>query len=131
MKGQLEMFGLAIVFVLILLGILLYFKFSGEKETVAEDFYFTQLPTRILNTMTETTTACKDQKIEILISNIASYVDMTPNYPNLCLNYTDERQIDCKHGNYRSYEELFNSNDGAVVNILKNSLEYSKIQYEF
>ncbi len=130
-KGQLEIFGLAIIMVLFMLGLLLFIKFSDEKQEIAEDFLFKQLPTKILNTMKDTTTDCKNQRVEILINDVASHLTYSDTYPQKCA-YAENAydQIQCTSYT-NSYYELFNPIDGAITQILKNSLEESKINYEF
>ena len=126
-RGQMEIFGLAIIFVIFILGLLIFIKFSGdEKITTAEDFIMQQLPTRMLQTMMKTTTGCKEQEVEVLIMDIASHLDNSQ--PVYCGNVNVLTQINCK--GHTSYEELFGTGN-VIPDILARSLEIEKKDYEF
>lgn len=126
-RAQMEVFGLAIIFVIFILGLLIFLKFSGDESiTTAEDFVMKQLPTRMLQTMMKTTTACREQEVEVLIVDIASNVDITP--PDHCGDVNVNTQINC-HG-HTSYEELFGIGN-VVPDVFANSLDIEGKDYEF
>jgi len=126
-KGQMEIFGLAIVFVLFILALLIFLKFSSDPdEDTAEDFMMKQLPTKMLQTMMKTTTSCKEQEVEVLILDVASNLDPTP--PDYCNNIDVATQINC--GTRNSYQELFGTGN-VIGQIFTNSLEFERKDYEF
>lgn len=130
-KAQLEIFGLAIISVLFIIGLILFLRFTEEKQEIAEDFMFKQIPTKVLNTMKDTTTNCKNQKVEILINDIASHLNPSDTYPQQCSFVVDNnQQIQCSSFT-NSYDELFNNSGGVIPQILNNSLQDSRINYEF
>lgn len=129
-KGQLEIFGLAIIFMFFLFGLLIFVKFSSKQaEPIARNFMMDQIPSRVLQTMTETTTSCKKQPVESLISDIAGQLDVTADASGFCQQLQSDNQIECTPTT-RSYEELFNVNS-VIDQIFINSLDQEKINYEF
>jgi len=130
MKGQLEIFGLAIVFVLILLGLLLYLRFAGTSSNESEEFYLRQMPGRMLNSMKETTTDCRDQNLENLIVDVAEKslkeID-DETYPDkYCKGIQSQFQIQCYEVFY-SYDIM----EYSINTILEGTLEESFINYDF
>jgi|GEM_PF-1542858 hypothetical protein len=126
-RAQMEIFGLAIIFVIFILGLLIFLKFSGDEPiTTAEDFVMKQLPTRMLQTMMKTTTGCREQEVEVLVVDIASHVNPTP--PDYCTDINVNSQINCN--GHTSYEELFGIGN-VVPSVFANSLDIEKKDYEF
>jgi len=127
-KAQMEIFGLAIIFLLIIVALLLFLRFSTPREEVASDFFFVQLPTKTIQTILHTTTDCQGQDVAVLISDIGSHVTGQLSDP-ACGDVRNNNQIEC-NGDH-SYDELFNDINGVIPTILDNSLTLSRINYQF
>jgi hypothetical protein len=125
-KGQLEIFGIAVIFLLFIFGLMIFIKLSSTKEeNLAFNFMLEQMPSRLLQTMTETTTACQKKNIGALILDVASSQSGSDN-AGRC-TYTDNQIICDTVTQTKSKSEL----ETVVKQIFENSLKIDKISYEF
>ena len=73
-KGQMEIFGLVIIVLLITLGMFIVIRFVvfGEEDEILKGYTQTQLAANFLGTLRRTTTECNDMSIEQLIQTCAT-----------------------------------------------------------
>lgn len=134
MKAQMEIFGLAIIMIMLVMALLIFLSFQKPQEKIAENYLMVQIPTKTLQTMMETTTSCQSLSVDVLISNIASMVGNTNGA--VCGGVEGNNlQIGCGSfalgQNAYAYEELFDLNkEGVVPKILSRSLGDSFISYD-
>jgi len=73
-KSQMEIMGLAIIFILVIFGVLFALRFvilKPQSDTRA-DYQTSQLAANIISTMRGTTTDCKDATVEQLLQDCAA-----------------------------------------------------------
>lgn len=119
-KGQMEIMGLIVAIILIILALLIFFAFQKPKQELAEDFFLKTTPTKVLQTMLITTTSCNKQDLRTLISDMASQS------LDSCDGFNENRLIECSESK-TSLDEI----SEVIPQIFDNSLEWSKINYEF
>lgn len=137
-KGQTEFIGLAFIVLLFILGLIFFLSFYNPEEGVSTEEYMTKIPTKTLQTMLSTTTSCHDQEVRVLLRDVADNLqDSKEGCEDRYINGTKARelQIGCDNGEYSdsySWSTLFNeSEEGVIPQILDDSLEHSRINYEF
>ena len=71
-RSQAEILGLAVVFILIVVGILFYIKYSAkEADTSKQEFLESNMASNMLNSVLKTTTQCKDATVNDLVQDCA------------------------------------------------------------
>lgn len=73
-KSQTEIIGLVIIVLLILVGFMLYVRFSllAPKEDTKNEFTKAELATNMVNVMMKTTTDCRDATVQDLLKDCAT-----------------------------------------------------------
>tara|TARA_Y100000310_G_scaffold281150_1_gene301458 strand:- start:83 stop:622 length:540 start_codon:yes stop_codon:yes gene_type:complete len=127
-RGQMEVFGLAIILVLFIIALIIFLRLSSDEQQPAEDAFFAQLPTIFLQTTMDTTTNCREQTVETLIRDVASLVSV-PSGSDACQTIQSTFQIACSPGRF-SHHELGITGTGALDVILA-TLQEASIPYEF
>lgn len=122
-----EIFGLAMVFTLILVGFLVFLRFTEPPNSPTTDFYLEQLPTQTLQAITHTTTPCRTQTVKTLITDI---VEQGICQPDGTFTYDTVNEIQCANSD-TSNSTLFEGSDAVIPNLIDSALRDDGFNYEF